>query len=413
MRKISLISVIAFLAFMMTFTSCEKDNPTSEEETTTNSWEYLGSPGFTIGNTGSKNAEIKLKNGVLYIAYAEKGSSNVDTNYFHVQKFENGQWHTLTNNNLPGYTSMNMDPSIEIDDNSNVYISFSAQEPSPNPNQAFISPLKVYKYNGSSWSQLGDALHQEGFGSDLALSPNNELFCSYMDAVHEGNPWDEVYLYTKKFNGTAWEDYGSKANGTDDYAETVADNEYIYNVAKKDGGIAITKNNGSGWSPAGIAIPEVGDGSSMQKNILFDGEGNLYVSGQFVLGTGEGRENRVYKRTPNAAQWEQVGDGVKYSKNYLSLAITPSNELYMGYIEIDPLAYPFHENHDQYDEETSVDSRFTVRKFDGENWIVVGKQGFTSRGIVEPKIVADDNNVYAMYKEQTDQYTVKVFNLKN
>ncbi len=419
MRKTTLVFVIAFLAIAINFTACKKDKlteedkPTEEEEDITETWEDLGSPSFTIGNTGSKNAEIKLKNGVLYIAYAEKGSPNVDTNYFHVQKFENGQWQTLTNNNFPGYTSMNMDPSIEIDDNSNVYISFSARIPSPNPGQNFISPLKVFKYDGSSWTQLGEALHQEGFGSDLALSPNNELFCSYMDAVYEGNPWDELYLYTKKFNGTAWEDYGSRANGTDDYTETVADNEYVYNVAKNDdNGIAITKNNGSSWSPAGIAIPDVGDGSSMQKNILFDSEGNLYVSGQFVLGTGEGRENRVYKRTPNAAQWVQVGDGVKYSKNYMSIAITPSNELYMGYIEIDPLAYPSHENHDQYNEETSVDSRFTVRKFDGENWIVVGKQGFTSRGIVEPKIVADDNNVYAMYKEQTDQYTVKVFNLK-
>ncbi len=412
MRKISLVFVIAFLTFVITFTACEKEKPANGEVQATQGWEDLGSSSFTIGSTGSKNAEIKLKNGVLYIAYAEQGSPNVDINYFHVQKFENGQWQTLTNNNLPGYTSMNMDPSIEIDDNSNVYMSFSAREPSPNPNQNFISPLNVYKYDGSSWSQLGETLHQEGFGSDLAFSPNNELYCSYVDAVYEGNPWDEVYLYTKKWNGTVWEEFGGSTKKCDDFAETVADNDYVYNFAKVFGDVVIYKNNGSSWSPAGLSIEDGGDGVSMQKNIFFDSEGTLYCSAQFTLGTGEGRENRVYKQT-NSGQWEQIGDAVKYSVNYVSIAITPSNELYMGYIEIDPLAYPFHENHDQYDGETSVGNKFTVRKFDGENWVVVGKQGFTSSGIVQPKIVADDNNVYAMYRESTDQYTVKVFNLKN
>ena len=413
MRKISLVFVIALLSLAINFTACKKDKLTNEEETITGNWENLGSPNFTIGNTGSKNAEIKLKNGVLYIAYAEIGSPNVDINYFHVQKFENGQWESLTDKELVGYSGMNMDPSIEIDDNSNIYISFSAREPSPNPNQNFISPLTAHKYNGSSWTELGTALHQEGFGSDLALSPNNELYCSYVDAVYEGNPWDEVYLYTKKWNGTTWEEFGNKTKKCDDFAETVADNEYVYNYAKVSGDIVIYKNNGSMWTPAGLPIEDGGDTYSMQKNVFFDSEGTLYCSAQFVLGTGEGRENCVYKRTNNSTQWEQVGDAVKYSVNYVSLAISPNNELYMGYIEIDPLAYPFHENHNQYDEETSVDSRFTVRKFNGEKWIVVGKQGFTTRGIVQPKIVADDNNIYAMYRESTDQYTIKVFNLKN
>ncbi len=413
MKKISLVFVIAFLAFAIIFTACKKDKLTDEEEVdkeevVPGSWANLGSPSFTVGSTGSKNAEIKLKNGVLYIAYAEQGSPKVDINYFHVQKYENGQWQTLTNKNLPGYTSMNMDPSIEIDDNSNVYISFSARKTSTKPNQNFISPLKVYKYNGSSWTQLGDVLHEEGFGSDLAFSPNNELYCSYVDAVFEGNMWDEVYLYTKKWNGTSWEEFGNSTTKCDDFAETVADDNNVYNFAKVNGDVVIYKNNGSMWTSAGLSITDGGNGKSMQKNILFDSQGYLYCSAQYTLGTGEGSENRVYKQN-NSGRWEQVGDAVRYSVNYMSVAISPNNELYMGYIEIDPLAYPFHENHDQYDKETSVNSKFTVRKFDGEKWVILGQQGFASRGIVQPKIVADNDKVYAMFREQSGQYSVMVF----
>ena len=84
----------------------------------------------------------------------------------------------------------------------------------------------------------------------------------------------------------------------------------------------------------------------------------------------------------------------------------------MGYIEIEPLAYVHHGNHDQYDESTSVDSKFTVRKFDGEKWVVLGEQGFVTRGIVQPKIVADNNTVYAMFRESaTKQYSVMIFDL--
>ena len=275
--------------FLITFTSCEKKDVSIK-----GSWEYLGEPNFTTGNpVGAKNAEIKMKNRVLHVAYTEIGSLDVDINYFHVQKFENGQWESLTDKELVGYSGMNMDPSIEIDDNSNVYISFSAREPSPNPNQNFISPLTAHKYNGSSWTELGTALHQEGFGSDLALSPNNELYCSYVDAVYEGNPWDKVYLYTKKWNGTAWEDFGREPDQTDDFAETIADNDYVYNLTKKSGAIAVYRNDGNQWLSAAATIPNGGDIYSMQKKILFDSDENLYVTAQFVLGTGEGRENRV------------------------------------------------------------------------------------------------------------------------
>jgi hypothetical protein len=408
--SLTIVFVIAFLAFAINFTSCKKDELTEGNKQIEGTWKFLGEQNFT---TIGENAEIKLKNGILYIAYkgVARPGSNSDTTYFHVQKFQEGKWQFLTDEDLPGYTSMNMDPSIEIDDNSNVYLSFSARKPSPNPGQNFISPLKVYKYDGSSWTQLGNALHQEGFGSDLAISPNNKLFCSYVDAVYEGNPWDNVYLYTQKWNGSSWEEFGGKTNKCDDFAETIADNEYVYNFAKVSGNVAIYRNNGSMWTPFGLAIENGGDTYSMQKNIFIDQEGTLYVSAQYVLGTGEGRENRVFKQTKSSTQWEQVGDAVKYSANYVSLAISPSNELYMGYIEIDPLAYPFHENHDQYDEETSIDSRFTVRKFDGEKWIVVGKQGFTSRTIVQSKIAADDNKIYAMFRESTKQYSVMVFEL--
>jgi len=414
MKKVSLVFVIAFLALAIIFTACKRDKLIDEdpdnEEVVAGSWEYLGSESFTAGNPGAKNAEIKLKNGVLYIAYAEIGSPDVDIYYYHVQKFENGQWTFLTDKELVGYSGMNMDPSIEIDDNANVYISFSASVDNPNPNQTYSTPLTVFKYDGNSWTQLGGILAAETHGSDLAISPNGDLFCTYASAHFEGNMWDEVDLYTKKWNGTAWEDFGIKTDQTDDFAETIADNDNVYNLTKKNGAIALYSNAGNNWYWAAADIPNGGDIYSMQKNILFDNEQNIYVTAQFVLGTGEGRENAVYKLKKGERNWEQIGDAVRYSVNYVSLAISPDNELYMGYIEIDPLAYVFHENHDQYDEATSVDSKFTVGKFDGENWIVIGQQGFASRGIVQPKIVADNDKVYAMFREHdTKQYSVMVF----
>ena len=385
-------------------------------------WEILGEPDFT---TSAENAEIKLYNGIPYVAYLgglRPGSTKdnaTDSDYFHVQKFQNGEWQYLTDKDLPGYTSMNMDPSIEIDNTGNVYISYSAREPSPNEGQNFISPLKVYKYNGTNWSQVGDVLHQEGFGSDLAISSNNELFCSYIDAVYEGAPWDETYLYTKKWNGTNWEEIGKRTKTIDDYALTEIDSEgVLYSVYKDNGDIGVHWNKWNSWkSIAKTNIEGGGEGISMYKNIVIDSDDTVYTTAQFVLGTGEGRENRVYKLEKGSNNWEQVGDSVKYSFNYVSLAMNSNNELYMAYIEVDPIAYVFHENHDQYNEETSVDSRFTVRKLVNGNWLPVGKRGFTSRRITRPKIVVDNENIYVMFRnsdansEDYKKYSVMVFNI--
>ena len=184
-----------------------------------------------------------------------------------------------------------------------------------------ISAKYFAKWNGSTWSKLGDVVPGSGPNGSV-----DSIACDSSGNIYVGGQfYDAVYnqYYITKWNGSSWNALGS---GLNSYANALvcdsSGNLYVAGSFTTAGGVSanrIAKWNGSSWSA-------LGSGIDSKVNALAYYSGTLYAGGEFYTAGGVS-VNYVAKW--NGSSWSALGSGAGgYPVN--ALACDSSGNLYMG-----------------------------------------------------------------------------------
>jgi len=202
---------------------------------------------------------------------------------------------------------------------------------------------RVYKYNGTSWGQLGldisGTQSGENSGWSVSLSADGTVV-AIGSRFYNISGTDEGRTRVYKYNGTTWGQLGLDISGTqaNEYSgysvslsadgTTVAIGSQQYDVTgfNDEGRTRIYKYNGTSWGQLGLDIlgNQVYEYSGYSVSLSADGTtvaiGSVYYD---VTGTNEGR-TRVYKY--NGTTWGQLGldisgtQTIEYSGTSVSLS---------------------------------------------------------------------------------------------
>ena len=258
-------------------------------------------PDVTSCNTwsgGNASSYLFVYNGVPYVA------CNATTGVY-IKKYNSG-W-TTVGSLLPINDAQDVDLKIE---NGNIYLAGI---------DSVGHVFKIFKYDGSSWSQLGTS---PGTGTRLCMSVKNNI--PYITVNNSG-------LQIKKFDGTSWVNVGTLPSITISSGEAMALNIYddgsadgIPYIAYIDGsGLQVKKYEGGAWLNVGGIIGS--GGHDLNINIH---NGNPYVSYNDWIS--EKAEVRRYF----AGTWSDVGTSSFYQVDYTDSFIANDGTVYVYYAVI-------------------------------------------------------------------------------
>ncbi len=140
--------------------------------TSTESWELVGSAGFSAGFATYTFLAIDSNN-VPYVAFSDSTGS------ISIMKYNGSVWEYVDQ----PFNGVSNNTAIAIDSNNVSYVAFSKHELAPTPD---FRKAMVRKYNGSSWVSVGDETFSDGPTNytSLAIDGNNVIYVAYKDVVN-------------------------------------------------------------------------------------------------------------------------------------------------------------------------------------------------------------------------------------
>ncbi|HQQ63603.1 MAG TPA: thrombospondin type 3 repeat-containing protein, partial [Pseudomonadales bacterium] len=183
--------------------------------------------------------------------------------------------------------------------------------------------VNIAKWNGSTWSALGNGLNG---GSVLALAVDGSGNI-YAGGDFYGANGVSATNALAKWNGTVWSALGTGLNSSAIVRALSVDssgNLYVGGVFNMAGGVAancFAKWNGTVWS-----VPAVGISGGQVYALVTDTSGNVYAGGSFT--SAGGVANTAYIAKWNGTAFSALSTGM--SAAVMALAIDSSGNLYAG-----------------------------------------------------------------------------------
>lgn len=311
-------------------------------------WTYIGSPTIS-DSTGYYISLAFSPTGEPYVAYVDKAYSDKTT----VLKFDGNSWIYAGS---PGFSEGKAS-----------YVRLAFNPTNGKPYVAFEDlddTLKstVMKFDGSSWTTVGN----RGFSAgnieyiSFAFSETGEPYVAYMDYK---TTWNKASVM--KYDGVNWiyvgpqgftpaeADFTSLAFCPTDHLPYIA----FCDVAHS-GKISVMNFNGNSWEYVGD--PGFSTNSwSQYISLAFSSSGKAFVAFRDEVGWS-------FKATVMAFDgnnWNAIGnqDFSPEAPDFMTLAVSPAGSPYIAFC----------------DYETSPSGKVSVMKFDGNNWVFVGNEGFS------------------------------------
>jgi hypothetical protein len=217
----------------------------------------------------------------------------------------------------------------------------------------WISANNIAKWDGTAWSALGSGMNDSV--SALAVDAAGNLYAGGGFTAAGGVSANHV----AKWDGTAWSALGTGTNGAVyGLAFDAFGNLYIGGDFLAAGGVSanhVAKWNGSTWSPLGSGVGGP-DPNVYVGDLAVDEAGNLYAGGDF---TTAGGTSASYVARWDGSHWSSLGSGVgaPNTNPFVSdLAIDQDGNLYAG-------------GNFTTAGGTSVNY---IAKWDGNNWLALG-----------------------------------------
>jgi hypothetical protein len=319
------------------------------------SWNTLGSAGFSAGEAGNPALAISLA-GTPYVAYSDSINSQKAT----VMKFNGTSWVTVGN---AGFSDSIVEGNnwIAIDGGGTPYVAY----------RDFASGYKatVMKFNGSSWVVVGNAGFSTGAatGVSIAIDGTGTPYVVYSDGVFNNK------ATVMKFDGSSWVQVGSAlSSGAAYYPSIAIDGSNVPYVAYEDGlagKATVMKYNGSSW--VNVYPTDFSSGIAQYISLAVNSNGTPYVAYE---DNANGDKATVMQYT--GSNWVVVGS-VGFSSgsaDFTSIAINSNGTPYVAYRDY------------------ANSQKATVMKFNGSNWVTAGSAGFSAGSMAFSTIAIDGNS---------------------
>jgi len=328
------------------------------EEEMSGSWELIGEPGFTTGQSQNQDLAVADDGTVYLIA--------VVNSFLEVYKKEEGSdWLSLGLHQANCWFGQ-----IEIASDGSLYIAYSYD----------YNNVYVKKYNGVSWDQIGTS-PASGVQLGLVLDSEDHPIIVLQDFTNNGK--GTAYIY----NGISWSVLGGTAYSTIGQAGVwnvaridESDMVYVLWGAYETTGTPayVSKYNGSSWTI-------VGDGPVGAPDVYYyptfdvDDNGYVYVAYPATSAT---KSLETFKCT--GTSWVSIG-----------------SNLAGGATEHCKMKRDVHGNMILAFSDISYNSTISALTYDGNEWTYKGPRGFTGTGGNYPALDVKGETPFVAYSDLT------------
>jgi hypothetical protein len=223
--------------------------------------------------------------------------------------------------------------------------------------QAFLLFLSSAAFASGAWQPVGQPGFSEGIAKQIAMTVDRKNNIPYVLYVNEANGKASV----KKFDGNDWVNVGDPVALVVEsvYSPAIAIDSkgtpYIAYANQVLGGQAMVKKfDGDQWVSVGALQEQF---LNERKSIVFDKQDTLYLL-----------NNHIVKKF-DGDQWVESWGGDENTGG-VALTIGPDNNPYVAYAK---------------------DDQGHVVKFDGRDWVSIGKAGFPTEHAIKDTHVAVDS----------------------
>lgn len=170
------------------------------DSVTTSDWQQIGSDIVTPGFSVSLNAYGTI------VAIGVTGS-NSNTGHVEIHKLIDGSWVRLGSNLNGNIANDYMGTAVSLNNDGSI-VAISAKQ-----KWAASHYFKVYKWNGTTWLQLGDTITSSEVGLTISISSDGAI-------VAAGGESNDGHVYY--WNGSAWILLGSKITNSGEFGRTMS-----------------------------------------------------------------------------------------------------------------------------------------------------------------------------------------------
>ncbi|MBI2345084.1 hypothetical protein HYV10_03365 [Candidatus Dependentiae bacterium] len=330
-------------------------------------WTEIGSSTAMIGEnmTDRAGASVALSADGKTVAFGQPGWSTV-TGRVEIFKFNGSNW-VQVGSSIDGETAGDSaGTSVALSSNGQMV---AVGEPGWNT----TGRVRIFKFDGSNWTLVGLAIDGESL---LDSAGNSVTLSSDGQTVAIGEPgWNiatgRVRVY--KFNGSNWIQVGNSINGENitDFAgfsvslsangKTIAFGEPYWENGSGKGRVRVYKFDGNDWLQIGDAMngENASDFTGLSISLSADGKTIAFGEPYWENGNQKGRV-RVYRF--DGSNWIQLGnsiDGENLTDRAGASVALSANGKMVAFGE------PIWINANEI-------GRVRIYKFDGNNWIQVG-----------------------------------------
>jgi hypothetical protein len=395
-------------------------------------WGPVGNPGFSAGKAYLISLALDSSNHP-YVAYEDP----LDGFRANVMKFDGASW-GLVGNNPVSAGQVGRTP-LALDSSDAPYVAYTDYANGKKPT--------VKRFKDNQWETVGNPSGFSGGVTSLALDssnfPNVVPYVAYFDFAYSNA------ATVIKLDGNNWIPVGNPGFSTDSVylpSLALASNNVPYVAYTESSGANVGKVTVMKYDPSPPPPPSLGwvnVGSpgfstdySMWANIAIDSNDIPYVAYQDNINYG----SKGYVKTFDGTDWITLGDSLP-GASYISLAIGSTNTPYVAYqdyfsgcqvtvkkydgnswvtvgkpgisggladyisLAIDSKGFPYV----AYRDFTTNDQGVTVKKFVGSNWVTVGKAGFSADTAYDISLAIGPNNIpYVAYVDVANNLGVTV-----
>ncbi|NVJ48428.1 MAG: hypothetical protein HWE07_14935, partial [Cytophagia bacterium] len=301
-------------------------------------WQQLGSDINGEAQEDEFGTEVSLSaNGKILAVGADKNDNNgLNTGYVRIFEYNGSDWQQLGNNIEGENVNDNFGISLDLAANGNIIAVGANGNDDAGDN---YGQVKVFEYDGTSWQQLGESINGEAAGDEsgksVSLSWDGKTL-AIGAPLNDGNGVSAGHARVFRYNGTTWQQLGGDLNGSGDYdkfGENIklsADGKILAASKLRDGnGVRIYRFDGASWSQLGSDLT----GFYNQINSLeLNASGNILSAGSSITFSNNLKgQSKVFGY--DGSNWVQMssdiqgnlasllGSGIAMSANGLTFAV--------------------------------------------------------------------------------------------
>lgn len=372
--------VCVFISFLLLFSSCDTIEP--ENTNTTDNTVYVWQ---NVGTPGFANVTSTRYHGIctygnnIYLIFGKKDASDI-----YIYKYNGTTWsqiNTAENDKISYSFERNL--SITTDASGNVYYCY------PDYN---TSNLIVKKYDGTSITKLADVVPSSNMGyavNGILSIKNGNIYVAYNTVIGSSN--FDLRMNVVKYNGTSWTRLGAErfTAKTDKYVQFQVASDGTPYVAFRDADngnkLKVMKYNGNAWVQVGSDYVNVASGRGSDNLCL-----RIYNNTPYIAYDEVASIQNVSLQKFNGSNWEFVGN-----QYFAGISIYELN------MEIAPNGVPYVMYHTyQYD--------LNVEKFNGTSWVTVGSSDITHNVYELAISTFSDNSPVIVYSDWTNSNKITV-----